>query len=84
MTPGFSPQLLSLFNSRYPMPTICPLATASTRAVIIFNAPEPYTINTYTTRVDYDLTSKQKLFTRFTFYNQHAIHTGLPSIQFPG
>jgi hypothetical protein len=84
VTPGFNPGLLQLFNSRYPRANDLSAGDGINTGGFIFNAPNPNTVNTYTTRVDYDLTSKQKLFTRFSFYNQHAIVGGLPSIQFPG
>ena len=84
VTPGFNPGLLQLFNSRYPHANDLAAGDGINTGGFIFNAPNPNTVNTYTTRVDYDLTSKQKLFTRFTFFNQHAIVGGLSSIQFPG
>ena len=84
VTPGFSPQLLSLINSRYPRANDLSAGDGINTGGFIFNAPAPNTVNTYTTRVDYDLSSKQKIFTRFSFYNQHAIAGGISSIQFPG
>jgi Carboxypeptidase regulatory-like domain len=84
VTPGFNPGLLQLINSRYPHANDLAAGDGINTGGFLFNAPAPNTVNTYTTRVDYDMTSKQKLFTRFTFYNQHTISAGLPSIQFPG
>jgi len=84
VTPGFNPGLLQLFNNRYPHANELSAGDGLNTGGFVFNAPLPDTVNTYTTRVDYDLTSKQKLFTRFTFYNQHSIAGGLTSIQFPG
>jgi len=84
VTPGFSPALLQLINSRYPRANDLTAGDGINTGGFIFNAPAPNTVNTYTTRVDYELTSKQKIFTRFSFYNDHAIVGGLPSIQFPG
>lgn len=84
VTPGFNPALLALINSRYPHANDLSAGDGINTGGFIFNAPNPNTVNTYTTRVDYDLTSKQKIFTRFTFYNQHDIVGGLASIQFPG
>jgi Carboxypeptidase regulatory-like domain/TonB dependent receptor len=84
VTPGLSPQLLALFNARYPLPNDLAAGDGINSGGLLFNAPAPNTINTYTTRVDYDLTSKQKLFTRFSFYNQHTVQSQIPSIQFPG
>ena len=84
VTPGFNPALLALINSRYPHANDLSAGDGINTGGFLFNAPNPDTVNTYTTRVDYNLTSKQKLFTRFSFYNVHAIAGGLPSIQFPG
>jgi len=84
VTPGFNPQLLALFNSRYPHANDLSAGDGINTGGFLFNAPAPNTVNTYTTRIDYNLTPKQKLFTRFSFYNQHAIQGGLSSIQFPG
>lgn len=84
VTPGFNPALLSLINSRYPHANDLSAGDGINTGGLLFNAPNPDTVNTYTTRVDYNLTSKQKLFTRFSFYNVHAIVGGLSSIQFPG
>jgi hypothetical protein len=84
VTPGFNPALLALMNRRYPHANALSAGDGINTGGFLFNAPKPNTVNTYTTRVDYNLTSKQKLFTRFSFYNQHAIAGGLPSIQFPG
>jgi hypothetical protein len=84
VTAGFNPTLLSLINSRYPHANELGAGDGINTGGFLFNAPNPDTVNTYTTRVDYNLTDKQKLFTRFSFYNVHAIQPGLPSIQFPG
>jgi hypothetical protein len=88
VTPGFNAQLLSLINSRYPQANDLAAGDDINTGGFRFNAPNPFTVNTYTTRVDYDLSAKQKLFTRFSFYNVHAINPaplgGLGSIQFPG
>lgn len=84
VAPGFNPGLLQLINSRYPHANDLSAGDGINTGGFLFNTPAPNTVNTYTTRVDYDMTSKQKLFTRFTFYNQHTITAGLPSIQFPG
>lgn len=83
VTPGINPGLLALFGSRYPHANDLNAGDGINSGGYNFNAPNPYTVNTYTARVDLDLTSKQKLFTRFTFYNLHAIN-GNSSIQFPG
>ncbi len=84
VTPGFNPGLLALFNSRYPHANNLSAGDGINTGGFTFNAPNPETVNTYTTRVDYNISANQKLFTRFSFYNVHAIVGGLPSIQFPG
>ena len=84
ITPGFNPQLLALINARYPQANDLAAGDAINTGGFRFNSPNPFTVNTYTTRVDYDLTAKQKVFTRFTFYNVHAINPATGAVQFPG
>lgn len=84
VVPGFNPQLLSLINSRYPHANDLSAGDGINTGGYLFNAPRPDRVNTFTTRVDFNLTSKQKLFTRFTFYNVNAIQGGVPAFQFPG
>jgi len=85
-TPGFSaagsaPALLNLFNTRYPQPNDLASGDGLNTAGFRFNAPNPFTENIYTTRIDYNINSKHKMFTRFNFNNSNAIST---PIQFPG
>jgi hypothetical protein len=84
VAPGFNPALLNLFNTRYPAANDLGAGDGINTGGLQFNAPNPNTVNTYTTRVDYNISEKQKLFVRFNFFNQHAITGGLNSIQFPG
>lgn len=89
VTPGFNPALLSLIDSRYPVANDLAAGDGINTGGFLFNAPNPDTVNTYTTRIDYDVSSKQKLFTRFNFYNVNTVQTGVGnantgSIQFPG
>jgi hypothetical protein len=78
---GFAPALLSLFNTRYPQPNDLASGDGLNTAGFRFNAPNPFTENIYTTRIDYNINSKHKMFTRFNFNNSNAIST---PIQFPG
>jgi hypothetical protein len=84
VTPGFNPALLSLIDARYPKANDLAAGDGINTGGFIFNAPAPNTINIYTTRIDYNLTANQKLFTRFNFYNQQTVQAGIGSIQFPG
>jgi hypothetical protein len=84
VTPGFNPGILALFSSRYPHANELGAGDGINTGGFLFNAPNPVIVNTYTTRVDYNINSKQKLYTRFNFFNSHAIVNGLSSIQFPG
>jgi hypothetical protein len=88
---GFDPALLDIFKNRLPRANdlsggcdsrytgICgdTINTAGFR----FNAPYPYTENNYVGRVDYNLTSAQKLWARLTFGRVNATQN---AIQFPG
>jgi hypothetical protein len=78
---GFAPALLSLFNTRYPQPNDLASGDGLNTAGFRFNAPNPFTENIYTTRIDYNINSKHKMFTRFNFNNSNGIST---PIQFPG
>lgn len=79
--PGFDPALLTFINSRYPHANDFTQGDGINTAGFRFNAPAPVVENIYTTRIDYNLNSKQKIFTRFNFRNENAIET---PIAFPG
>jgi hypothetical protein len=78
---GFNPALLSLFKSRYPLPNDLSSGDGINTGGFRFNAPNPLKDNIYTTRIDYNFSSKHRMFTRFNFDNTDAIN--IP-IQFPG
>jgi hypothetical protein len=83
VTAGFNPGLLALFNARYPHSNDPTSGDGINTGGFFFNTPKPVSVNTYTARVDFNLTSRQKIFTRFNFYNFHGTQNG-PSIRFPG
>jgi hypothetical protein len=56
VTAGFNPGLLQLINSRYPHANDLAAGDGINTGGFIFNAPSPNTVNTDTTRVDYNLT----------------------------
>ena len=82
--PGFNPAILQLINSRYPHANDLTQGDGINTGGFRFNAPAPLSENIYWTRVDYNLTNKQKIFTRFNFNNFDSTVPGIPSIQFPG
>jgi Carboxypeptidase regulatory-like domain/TonB dependent receptor len=82
--PGFAPGLQKLFQSRYPAANDVAAGDGLNSGVFRFNAPNPVVENTYTARLDFNLSSKHKLFGRFNFNNVNDIVPTLPSIQFPG
>jgi hypothetical protein len=90
---GSDPALLQFINSRYPHANDLSAGDGVNTGGFRFNSPVPLTENTYTTRVDYVLSSKHKLFTRFNFNNQTVADnangasplTGIAaSVWFPG
>ena len=85
-SPGFNPALLSLFNSRYPAPNDLSSGDGLNTGGLRFNAPNNLSENIYTTRVDYNINSKNKMFVRFNFNNENAVNfsNGCTSEQFPG
>ena len=80
---GFDSSLLKVLTDRYPHANDLSgnygdgINTAGYR----FNAPFPRTDNDYVGRVDYNLTSSQKLWGRLTFARTNATQS---AIQFPG
>jgi hypothetical protein len=78
---GFNPALLSLLNSRYPAANDLASGDGINTGGLRFNAPNNLTEDIYTTRVDYNINSKHKMFVRFNFNNETAVET---PIQFPG
>jgi len=85
-TPGFNPALLSLFNTRYPAANDLAAGDGLNTGGLRFNAPDNLTEDVYTTRVDYNINSKHKMFVRFNFNNENAenFSNGCTSQQFPG
>jgi len=83
---GAAPVLLNAFKNRYPAPNDFTSSPDGLNiAAVRFNAPNPVTENSYLTRVDYNLTSKNKLFGRFNLINSEAVNLSngdLPK-QFP-
>jgi len=79
--PGASPGLLNLFKSRYPAPNDFTVGDGLNTAGFRFNAPDPLTENSYLARIDYNLSNKHKLFTRFNFRHLDTINL---LEQFPG
>lgn len=90
--PGFvqagpAPVLLSTFAHRYPKPNdFTDSPDGLNIAALRFNAPNPRTENSYLSRVDYSVTSNNKLFGRFNLINNQQINLtpGLLPEQFPG
>jgi len=81
VTPGTNQALLQFINSRYPHVNDPSEGDGINTGGFRYNAPDPLTENIYTTRIDWNLTSKHKIFTRFNFNNINAIET---PIQFTG
>jgi hypothetical protein len=62
---GGNAALLSFINSRYPLPNDLTLGDGINTGGFRFNAPSLRADNTYTTRIDYNATEKQRFFGRF-------------------
>jgi hypothetical protein len=80
---GFNPDLLSLFNSRYPVANDLSGAEGDllNTAGFVFNAPFPYREDDYVQRVDYNLNEKMKLFGKGSFTRTNGTQA---AIRFPG
>jgi hypothetical protein len=82
---GASSGLLSFINSRYPHANDLTAGDGINTGGFRFNAPSSRADNTYTTRIDYNLTSKQKVFGRFNIARRLQTDTvNSVAAQFPG
>lgn len=82
---GANAALLSYINQRYPHANDLLAGDGVNTGVVRFNAPFHLGNNTYTTRMDYNISSKQKLFGRFNIV--HSAFTddiNFAAVQFPG
>ena len=89
---GAAPALTSFLASRYPHANDTTAGDGINTGGFRFNAAAPFTENIYVARIDYNLSSKHKIFTRFNFDNgTSADATNNPGLsgdaapeQFPG
>lgn len=72
---GADPALTSFIASRYPKANDLTQGDGVNTGGFRFNAPAPLSENIYLTRIDYNLSSKHKLFTRFDFNNEQYADT---------
>jgi hypothetical protein len=89
-TPGFvaagpAPAILNLFKNRYPAPNDYSTGDGLNIFGLRFNAPNALTETGYVARVDYSLSSNNKLFGRFNLQNvlEGNNNVGVFPIQFP-
>jgi hypothetical protein len=82
---GASPGLLSFINQRYPQANDLTAGDGINTGGFRFNAPSQRKDNTYTTRIDWNATSKQKFFGRFNIARRVQTDTvNSVAAQFPG
>ncbi len=82
---GPSAPLLSFINQRYPLPNDFTLGDGINTAGLRFNAPSKRQDNTYTTRIDWNITDTQRLFGRFNIARRNQTDTiNSVAAQFPG
>ena len=82
---GASPGLLSFIQSRYPAANDLTAGDGINTGGFRFNAPSQREDNTYTTRLDWNATSKQKFFGRFNIARRVQTDTvNSVAAQFPG
>lgn len=72
---GANQALLSLINSRYPLPNDFTAGNGINTGGFRFNAPSQRKDNTYTTRIDWNATEKQRLFGRFNIARRQQTDT---------
>jgi Carboxypeptidase regulatory-like domain len=78
---GADPSLVALFNSRYPEPNDLSAGDGVNTEGFLFNAPDILKQNTFVGRVDFNITSKQKLFARGSWDRDNGTQN---TQQFPG
>lgn len=82
---GIDPALLSFINSRYPQANDLTLGDGINTGGYRFNSPTSRADNTYTTRIDGNITDKQKVFVRLNVVRAHYTDTtNTVAQQFPG
>ncbi|PWT92051.1 MAG: hypothetical protein C5B55_07025, partial [Blastocatellia bacterium] len=82
---GSNASLLSFINSRYPHANDVTAGDGVNTGGFRFNAPSRRTDNTYTTRMDWNATSKQHVFGRFNIARRVQTDTvNSVAAQFPG
>ena len=82
---GANTALLTFINSRYPHANDLTGGDGVNTGLVRFNAPFHLGNNTYTTRIDDNLTSKQKLFGRFNIvHSAQTDDVNFAAVQFPG
>jgi Carboxypeptidase regulatory-like domain len=82
---GGDAALLSFINSRYPQANDLTAGDGINTGGFRFNAPSQRKDNTYTTRIDWNATSKQKFFGRFNIARRTQTDTvNSVAAQFPG
>lgn len=82
---GGSQQLLSFINNRYPQANDLTAGDGINTGGFRFNAPSQRKDNTYTTRIDWNATSKQRFFGRFNIARRVQTDTvNSVAAQFPG
>ncbi len=82
---GGNAALLSFINSRYPQANDLTAGDGINTGGFRFNAPSQRKDNTYTTRIDWNATSKQRLFGRFNIARRVQTDTvNSVAAQFPG
>jgi hypothetical protein len=69
---GFNPSILSFLSGRYPAANDLSLGDGINTGGFRFNVPTPDLDTTYVTRIDYNLSSKHKVFGRFTINRENA------------
>lgn len=82
---GAAPAMLSLIRDRYPVANDLTAGNGVNTGGFRFNAPSSRSDNTYTTRIDWNATDKQKVFGRFNIARRLQTDTvNTVAQQFPG
>ena len=80
---GEDPAVFALINSRYPQANNLSVGDGVNTGGFAFTTPTPDFMTNYVLRLDYNITSTQKLFARATVTRQNRVQSS-PAAEFPG
>jgi hypothetical protein len=81
---GFNTDVLNFIKGRYPAPNDFTHGDGVNTAGLRFTSPDPDIDSTYVTRIDYNMTSTQKIYGRVTLQRRNLVYPSSGAPEFPG